>query len=58
MLLALMRNLRIAKDKFYLALGRKTVLPALQRCLYPETFADAEVDMRSIEYAPCLYFRR
>lgn len=48
----------IAKDKFYLALGRKMVSPAIQRCLYPETFAEAEVNMESIEYAPCLYFRR
>lgn len=57
MLFSLMRNLRITKDKFYLALGRKTVSPALQRCLYPETFAEVEVDMKGIEYAPCLYFR-
>lgn len=48
----------IAKDKFYLALGRKMVSPALERCLYPETFAKAEVDMKSIKYAPCLNFRR
>ena len=48
----------IAPDKFYLALGRRMVSPAIQRCLYPETFADTEVDMKSIEYAPCLNFCR
>ena len=48
----------IAPDKFYLALGRKMVSPALERCFYPGTFAKAEVDMKSIEYAPCLYFCR
>lgn len=48
----------IAKDKFYLALGRKMVSPAFKRCQYPETFIEAGVDMRSIEYATCLSFRR
>lgn len=46
----------IAKDKFYLALGRKMVSPALKRCQYQKTFSEAEVDMKSIEYAPCLNF--
>lgn len=58
MLLSLMRNLRIAKDKFYLALGREMMSPAIQQCIYPETFAKAEVNMKSIEYAPCLNFGR
>ena len=57
-LVSLMRNLRITKDKFYLALGRKMVSPALERCLYPETFAEAEVDMESVQYAICLNFCR
>lgn len=48
----------IAKNKFYLALGRKMVLPALKRCQYQKTFSEAEVDMKSIEYAACLNFRR
>ncbi len=45
----------IAEYKFYLALGRKMVSPALQRCQYPETFIEAEVDTKSIEYFPCLF---
>lgn len=48
----------IALDKFYLALGREMVSPAIQQCIYPETFAKAGVDMKSIEYASCLNFRR
>ena len=52
------RQTMIAKDKFYLALGRKMVSPALKRCQYQKTFSEAEVDMKSIEYAPCLNFRR
>lgn len=45
----------IAKDKFYLALGRKIVSLIIQRCFYPETFPDAEVDITPIQYAPCLF---
>lgn len=45
----------IAEYKFYLALGRKMVSPTIQRCIYPETFAEAEVDTKSIEYSPCLF---
>lgn len=48
----------IAKDKFYLALGREMVSPAIQQCIYPETFAEAEVDMESVQYAPSLNFCR
>ena len=44
----------IAPDKFYLALGRRMVSPALEQCRYPETFSEAEEDMESIKYAPCL----
>ena len=58
MLFSLMRNLSITKDKFYLALGKKMVSPALERCQYPETFSEAEVDMKGIEYAPCPNFGR
>lgn len=45
----------ITKDKFYLALGRKMVSMTIQRCFYPKTFANAEVDTKSIEYFPCLF---
>ena len=48
----------IASDKFYLALGREMMSPAIQQCIYPETFSESEVDIRSIKYAPCLNFRR
>ena len=48
----------IAPDKFYLALDRKMVSPTLERCQCPEIFSEAEVDMKRIEYAPCLNFRR
>ena len=48
----------IAPDKFYLALGRRMVSPALERCHYPETFSESEVKRKRIEYAPCLNFCR
>lgn len=34
------------------------VSSALKRCQYQKTFSEAEVDMKSIEYAPCLNFCR
>ncbi len=48
------RKTMISQHAFYLALARKLISPEIQRCIYPETFRQADVNMKLIELAPCL----